>query len=56
MGESYGGYRAPRIAYELQSQIGVGINGLIMVSQYLDPAVGDKGTALSQLPWMIDLP
>ncbi|OYY91338.1 MAG: peptidase S10 [Sphingomonas sp. 28-66-16] len=56
MGESYGGYRAPRIAYELQSQIGVGVTGLIMVSPYLDPASGDGATALSPLPWMIDLP
>ena len=56
MGESYGGYRAPRIAYELQSQIGVGVTGLVMVSPYLDPASGDGATALSPLPWMIDLP
>ena len=56
MGESYGGYRAPRIAYELQSQIGVGVKGLIMVSPYLDPASGSGATALSPLPWMIDLP
>ena len=56
MGESYGGYRAPRIAYELQSQIGVGVSGLIMVSPYLDPASGDDATALSPLPWMVDLP
>jgi carboxypeptidase C (cathepsin A) len=56
MGESYGGYRAPRIAYELQSQVGVGVNGLVMVSPYLDPASGDGATALSPLPWMIDLP
>jgi carboxypeptidase C (cathepsin A) len=56
MGESYGGYRAPRIAYELQSQIGVGLSGLIMVSPYLDPASRDDATALSPLPWMIDLP
>ncbi|AHE51977.1 S10 family peptidase [Sphingomonas sanxanigenens] len=56
MGESYGGYRAPRIAYELQSQIGVGVNGLIMVSPYLDPASGDDATALSPLPWVVNLP
>ncbi|MDB5671505.1 MAG: peptidase [Alphaproteobacteria bacterium] len=56
VGESYGGYRVPRIAYELQSQIGVGISGLIMVSPYLDPASGDDATALSPLPWMVDLP
>ncbi|MET4665827.1 peptidase S10 [Sphingomonas sp. PvP056] len=56
MGESYGGYRAPRIAYELQSQIGVGVNGIVMVSPYLDPASGDGATALSPLPWMIALP
>ncbi len=27
-----------------------------MVSPYLDPASGDDATALSPLPWMIDLP
>ena len=56
MGESYGGYRVPRIAYELQSQIGVGVNGIVLVSPYLDPASLDGATALSPLPWMIDLP
>lgn len=56
IGESYGGYRAPRIAYELQTQLGVGVNGLVMVSPYLDPAAIGDGTALSPLPWMIDLP
>ncbi|MEH3101300.1 S10 family peptidase [Sphingomonas adhaesiva] len=56
MGESYGGYRVPRIAYELQSQIGVGVNGLILVSPYLDPASRDDATALSPLPWMTALP
>ncbi|WNO53767.1 S10 family peptidase [Stakelama saccharophila] len=56
IGESYGGYRAPRIAYELQTQMGVGVKGLVMVSPYLDPAaIGDE-TALSPLPWMINLP
>jgi carboxypeptidase C (cathepsin A) len=56
MGESYGGYRAPRIAYELQSRMGVGVNGLVMVSPYLDPAAIGDGDSLSPLPWMINLP
>jgi carboxypeptidase C (cathepsin A) len=56
IGESYGGYRAPRIALQMQTQLGVGVNGLIMVSPYLDPAAVGDGTALSPLPWMIDLP
>lgn len=56
MGESYGGYRVPRIAYELQSQVGVGVNGLILVSPYLDPAATDDATALSPLTYMIELP
>ncbi len=56
MGESYGGYRAPRIAYTLQTRMGVGVSGIVMVSPYLDPAaIGDE-TALSPLPWMINLP
>jgi carboxypeptidase C (cathepsin A) len=56
MGESYGGYRAPRIALSLQTAMGVGVNGLIMVSPYLDPAAIGNDTALSPLPWMINLP
>ena len=56
IGESYGGYRAPRIALQLQTQLGVGVNGLVMVSPYLDPAAVGDGTALSPLPWMINLP
>jgi carboxypeptidase C (cathepsin A) len=56
MGESYGGYRAPRIAYELQTQLGVGVNGIVMVSPYLDPAATAGSDALSPLPWMISLP
>lgn len=56
VGESYGGYRAPRIAYELQTQLGVGISGIVMVSPYLDPAAVGDGTALSPLPWVIELP
>ena len=44
IGESYGGYRAPRIALQLQTQLGVGVSGLVMVSPYLDPAAVGDGT------------
>lgn len=56
VGESYGGYRVPRLAYYLQSEMGIGLAGITMVSPYLDPpAVGDED-ALSPLKWMIELP
>jgi carboxypeptidase C (cathepsin A) len=56
VGESYGGYRLPRLAYYLQTQIGVGISGMTLVSPYLDPPAIGKADALSPLPWMINLP
>ena len=36
IGESYGGFRAPRIAHELQKDVGVGLNGIVMLSPVLD--------------------
>ena len=54
LGESYGGYRGPRMAHYLQSQLGVGVNGLFLVSPYLNPSFGDGN--LSPVPWMITLP
>ncbi|MCC2095576.1 MAG: peptidase S10 [Hyphomicrobiales bacterium] len=36
LGESYGGFRVPKIASELQTDQGLGVNGLIMVSPVLD--------------------
>jgi carboxypeptidase C (cathepsin A) len=54
MGESYGGYRGPRITHYLQTQLGVGVNGLFLVSPYLNPNFGDGN--LSPIPWMITLP
>jgi carboxypeptidase C (cathepsin A) len=35
-GESYGGFRAPRITQKLQVDQGVGVNGMILVSPVLD--------------------
>jgi carboxypeptidase C (cathepsin A) len=32
VGESYGGFRGPRITYFLQSQLGVAMNGVVLVS------------------------
>jgi carboxypeptidase C (cathepsin A) len=54
MGESYGGYRGPRITHYLQSQLGVAMNGLVLVSPYLNPEEGDGN--LSPIPWMVTLP
>ncbi|GAA0551765.1 S10 family peptidase [Rhizomicrobium palustre] len=56
VGESYGGYRLPRLAYELQTKMGVGMNGITMVSPYLDPPAVSGADGLSPLPLMIDLP
>ncbi len=56
IGESYGGFRGPRLTYYLQSQLGVGINGLILVSPYLNPTDESNGYIYSPIPWMITLP
>jgi carboxypeptidase C (cathepsin A) len=36
VGESYGGFRAPKIAYRLEDHEGVGITGLMMISPVLN--------------------
>jgi carboxypeptidase C (cathepsin A) len=36
VGESYGGIRGPKMVRELQTQQGVGVNGLILISPLLD--------------------
>ncbi len=41
IGESYGGYRGPRMTHYMQSQLGVAMNGLVLVSPYLNPSFGD---------------
>jgi carboxypeptidase C (cathepsin A) len=55
VGESYGGFRGPRITYFLQSQIGVAMNGIVLVSPYLNPTLEQNGN-LSPLPWLVTLP
>ena len=53
-GESYGGYRGPRLTQYLQSTTGVAINGLILVSPALTPGGGSAD--ISPVPWMLTLP
>jgi carboxypeptidase C (cathepsin A) len=55
VGESYGGYRGPRITHYLQTQLGVAMNGLVLVSPYLNPGLDEDGD-VSPLPWMMTLP
>jgi carboxypeptidase C (cathepsin A) len=55
VGESYGGFRGPRVTYYLQSQLGVAMNGVVLVSPYLNPVIGNNGD-LSPIPWLMTLP
>jgi carboxypeptidase C (cathepsin A) len=55
VGESYGGFRGPRITHTLQTDLGVGVSGLILVSPLLDSASRSSGD-ISPLPWMATLP
>jgi carboxypeptidase C (cathepsin A) len=54
-GESYGGFRAPKITYYLQTQLGVGVNGVVMVSPYLQPGA-DASPDYSPMAWVATLP
>ncbi len=55
VGESYGGFRGPRITHYLQTRLGVAMNGEVLVSPFLDPAASNNRD-LSPLPWMLTLP
>ena len=55
VGESYGGFRGPRIVHYLQTTLGVAMNGEVLISPYLDPGAS-KNEDLSPLPWMLTLP
>jgi carboxypeptidase C (cathepsin A) len=55
VGESYGGFRGPRITHYLQSRLGVAMNGVVLVSPYLNPTIEDNGD-VSPVPWLMTLP
>ena len=55
VGESYGGFRGPRITHYLQTKLGVGVSGVVLVSPFLDgPATTDGN--LSPMPWIDTMP
>ncbi|MDA3877801.1 MAG: hypothetical protein PF483_12020 [Halothiobacillus sp.] len=55
LGESYGGIRAPGLAQQLQSRHGMNLNGLILVSPFINTAAGRDGDGLD-LPHALFLP
>ncbi len=55
VGESYGGFRGPRLAYELQTDLGVAVKGVVLVSPLLSSA-GRASQEISPLPAMWTLP
>lgn len=54
-GESYGGFRGPRITYYLQTRLGVAMNGMVLISPYLDPMAWSDDL-VSPMAWMTTLP
>ncbi|WP_434989970.1 S10 family peptidase [Xanthomonas melonis] len=55
VGESYGGFRGPRITQFLQTRLGVAMNGVVLVSPFLNPTLDDNAD-VSPLAWMMTLP
>ena len=56
VGESYGGFRAPRLAEKLAASDGVGINGLVLVSPVLDFGAFFGGGPSDPFPLLTRLP
>jgi carboxypeptidase C (cathepsin A) len=55
VGESYGGFRVPKVAHALSSEQGVGVRGLVMISPVLD--FGNFGLRRhNPLAWVSRLP
>jgi carboxypeptidase C (cathepsin A) len=54
VGESYGGFRGPRLARTLAQSHGVGLSGLVLLSPVLD--FGGRSNAMDPLYWAAALP
>ena len=55
VGESYGGYRVPRIAHYLQTQLGIAVSGVVAVSPALNTTIGNDAD-FSPMSWIVNLP
>ncbi|MDR6872211.1 carboxypeptidase C (cathepsin A) [Bosea sp. BE125] len=55
VGESYGGFRAPKIVSELQTSDGVGLSGMLLLSPVLDFTY-QRDARGSPLRWAVQLP
>jgi len=55
VGESYGGFRVPKIAYRLQTVEGVGVSGITIVSGFLDRGMWASPDT-SPMSWVSRLP
>ncbi|WP_369212250.1 S10 family peptidase [Streptomyces flavofungini] len=58
-GESYGGYRAARLTRHLQETAGVGLNGVVLISPALEPALLNTAFGWGDYavePWIDALP
>jgi len=55
VGESYGGFRGPRLTHYLQTELGVGVNGVVLVSPFFD-GTSWAGGDFSPIPWAMTLP
>jgi carboxypeptidase C (cathepsin A) len=54
LGESYGGFRVPRLARELTASQGTGVSGLVMISPALD--LGGHSSAFEPFDYVTRLP
>lgn len=55
LGESYGGIRTGGVAYKLLDEYGIGLNGVILVSPFMDAAAARDRFAMD-LPYVLYLP
>ena len=55
VGESYGGFRVAALSDLLQSDYGIGLNGVVLISPALEFSLL-RGDEYSLLPWIVDIP